>query len=97
MVFHNRPIRFAHVALSKQLVHAREPLACARKHHQPTGWAVDAVRHSAEHVAWLLVFLFNPSLQRFHQWLIACAVALHDLAASLVYYNEVIVFVNYFH
>ena len=94
---HHCPVCLVHIARAEHVVESRQSLRCLGKHHESAYGAVESVYNAKKHVAWLVVFLLDILLHCIGQRLVAGLVALHYLAAALVDYYNVIVFVDYLH
>lgn len=53
--------------------------------------------YSAEYIAGFGIFFLKPQFELVDKRAVAGFVTLHYLAGSFVYYNKVVVFVDYFH
>ena len=52
------------------------------------------MHHPEENFPWLAVFLLEISLNDLTQWRITCFISLHNITCTLIYGDDVIVFVD---
>ena len=95
--FHDSPITFLYLAVTKHIVQSRQCLARLGKHYQPAHRTVEPMSYSHKDITRLIIFLFQPRFQHLAQRSISRLIALHNLRATLIDNNQMIVFVKDFH
>lgn len=81
----------------EEFVQPGKCLACLGKEYAAAHGSVQSVHHSQIYVARLGILIFQIALYGLRQRFVASLVSLHDFPRPLVYHDEVIVFVEYFH
>ena len=85
------------IARAEHIVQSRECFRGLGEDNKSAHGAVKTMHNTEEHVARFVVLLFDILLHDVAERFIACFVALNDFAATLVDYDYVVVFVDYFH
>ncbi len=91
------PISLLDFTVTEHVIEAGESLRGFGKHDKTTDRAIQAMDHTAKHVAGFVVFFFQPFLDCLDKRFVACLVSLDYLSRGLIYYNKVVVFVNNLH
>ena len=93
-VLHHSPVGLAYLVMFYLLVEARQGFARLGENHQPAHGPVQSVHHAAEHVARLVVFLFQVIFDKVGHAEVARFVALHYLRRQFIDDYQMVVFVN---
>ena len=93
-VLGQRPIDLADAPLANHFVEPHQRLGGLGEKHCPAHRAVDAVHHAEKHLAGLAVALLDEAFYPVLQRTLARGVGLHQIAAVLVDYQQVVVFIK---
>src|SRR5574344_1471038 len=88
LVLHYGPVCLVHLAPAEHLVESRQCFRRACEHHRPAHGTVEAMYYPEEDVPRLLVLHLDIVLYNVRERSVASLVALDDLSAFLVYYDN---------